>query len=539
MLSFEKRRPKPAEVAVMFGVFVVLLLVVVAFGPSAPSDVITNYCPQVAALSPPKGFANSSMFFDEAYVQKSLRRLQGAVQIPTQSYDDLDDDPTKDSRFEIFKNMTQYLFTTFPLTAKYVETVNTYGLLYTIPGSDSSLKPAVLMAHTDVVPVNEETIDDWDYPPFSAAFDGEWVYGRGAADTKNSLIAELEAVEELLSQGWSPRRTLILSFGFDEEVSGKRGAKELVKTLLGRYGPDSLEVIIDEGFGMPEMYGGRVAIPLVGEKGAAHIGITIKTQGGHSSMPPPHTAIGIMSRLIRKLEAEPFPPTLLESNPVVGLYRCLAEHAPRMQQEFRRDVLNLNDKDHRDNFISTLDADREQRYMIRTSQAVDIIEGGVKVNALPEVVSAVVDHRIVVDSSPEAVLERAEEYVIDIARLFDFGVVSDGEELLAETRNGLFNVTMTQFFEPPPLSPHSGDVWDTIAGTVRNIFGNDTIVAPGVFPANTDARHYWPLTRHAYRFVPSFKEDMENQHTVNERLRFRSHLFALQWFYEYILNVTF
>lgn len=538
MLSFEKRRPKPSEVAVMVGVFVVVLLVVVALGPSAPQDVITNYCPQAAIVVPPAGFKNSSKFFDEEYLQESLKRLQGAVQIATESYDDMADDPNSEPRFKPFQSFVEYILTTFPLASKYAETVNTYGLLYTIPGSDHSLRPAVLMAHMDVVPVNPETIGEWAFPPYSATYDGEWLYGRGSADTKNSLIAELEAVEDLLSQNWSPKRTLIISFGFDEEVSGKRGAKEIVKTLLGRYGPDSLEVVIDEGFGMPEMYGGRVAIPLVGEKGAANVVITLRTPGGHSSMPPDHTAIGIMSRLIRRLEAEPFPQTLLESNPTVGMYRCLAEHAPRMDQEFRRDVLNLGDSDHLRNFFSVLDADREQRYLTRTSQAVDIIDGGVKVNALPEVVTAVVNHRIVVDSSPEAVLERIEDYVIEQARYFDLGVVSDGEELLSETTNGLFNVTMSGAFEPPPLSPHSGDIWDLISGTVRNVFGNETIVAPGIFPANTDARHYWPLTRHSYRFVPSFKEDMENQHTVNERLRFRSHLLALQWFYEFVLNLT-
>lgn len=73
-----------------------------------------------------------------------------------------------------------------------LEKVNTYGLLYTWQGSDTSLKPMLLMGHQggfhltqptslinivspslDVVPVDPLTVNQWKQPPFSGYYDGE------------------------------------------------------------------------------------------------------------------------------------------------------------------------------------------------------------------------------------------------------------------------------------------------------------------------------------------------------------------------------
>jgi hypothetical protein len=49
---------------------------------------------------------------------------------------------------------------------------------------------------------------------------GTWIWGRGTCDDKSDLIRQLLAVDSLLKQGFSPARTLILSYGFDEESKG-------------------------------------------------------------------------------------------------------------------------------------------------------------------------------------------------------------------------------------------------------------------------------------------------------------------------------
>lgn len=126
------------------------------------------------------------------------------------------------------------------------DTVNTFGLVYTIKGTEPALKPLMLAAHQDVVPVADAST--WKYPPFSAHFDGQWLWGRGASDDKNSLTGLMSALEALLSNPfWVPRRTIILALGFDEECSGRRGAGYIGRYLEKLYGPNSIALILDEG----------------------------------------------------------------------------------------------------------------------------------------------------------------------------------------------------------------------------------------------------------------------------------------------------
>lgn len=74
----------------------------------------------------------------------------------------------------IFMNY-DYFEKTFPNIHKHLklEKVNELGLLYTWEGSDPDLKPLLLMAHQDVVPVNNETLSSWKFPPFSGHYDPE------------------------------------------------------------------------------------------------------------------------------------------------------------------------------------------------------------------------------------------------------------------------------------------------------------------------------------------------------------------------------
>jgi Gly-Xaa carboxypeptidase len=134
--------------------------------------------------------------------------------------------------------------------------INTYGLVYIWEGSDPSLKPLLLMAHQDVVPVNPDTIDKWTHPPYSGFYDGERIWGRGSQDDKSGLMGILIAIETLLEQGFTPKRGIVLSFGFDEESGGLKGAKENAKALMTIYGEKSFAMVVDEGGGFIEQYGG-------------------------------------------------------------------------------------------------------------------------------------------------------------------------------------------------------------------------------------------------------------------------------------------
>jgi len=59
-----------------------------------------------------------------------------------------------------------------------------------------------------------------------------------------------EAITDLLEKGFKPRRTLILSHGFDEEeVFARRGQGTIAPFLEKRYGKDGILMVIDEGSG--------------------------------------------------------------------------------------------------------------------------------------------------------------------------------------------------------------------------------------------------------------------------------------------------
>jgi Gly-Xaa carboxypeptidase len=229
-------------------------------------------CQQAIPLFPvmkSKDLADMDAYIEtEQFRNESVARLGGAVKIPTQSYDDMG--PIgEDSRWDIFYQFSDYLKSQFPGVhfVLDLDVVNTHGLVYTWKGSNDTLKPLLFMAHQDVVPVPETTVGSWTYPPFSGAYDGKHVWGRGASDCKNSLIGILESVELLVKARFKPARTVVLSFGFDEEISGMEGAGHLAPYLVEKYGKDAFAAIVDEGAGVNTLWGTHFATPGVAEKG--------------------------------------------------------------------------------------------------------------------------------------------------------------------------------------------------------------------------------------------------------------------------------
>ena len=96
-------------------------------------------------------------------------------------------------------------------------------------------------------------------------------------------------VESLLERGFKPTRGVVLTFGFDEEVSGLHGARTLGQYLLSTYGENSFFLLVDEGGSFGETFGTVFANLAIAEKGYTDTRVTVATPGGHSSLPPEHT----------------------------------------------------------------------------------------------------------------------------------------------------------------------------------------------------------------------------------------------------------
>lgn len=371
-----------------------------------------------------------------------------------------------------------------------VEKVNTFGLVYTLQGSDPSLKPILLAAHQDVVPVPDAS--SWTHPPFDAHFDGEWLWGRGSSDDKNSLTGLLSAVETLLGRtAWSPKRTVVLAFGFDEECSGYRGAGKIGDFLTGRYGEDGVAFILDEGgSGIQLVNDTLYVLPAVMEKGHVDIWAELHVKGGHSSIPQPHTGIGIMAEIITALEANPYQPALLRGSPAYNHLVCLARYSPGAQPNLK-DLLDEGDLDKlADEIIKT---DPAARHLIQTSQAVDVIQGGQKINALPELVTLGVNYRVAPQDSIEKVQRGFVENIDKVVRKYNLSVEAYGEDAASADYDGKLVIKASEIFNVTPTAPTDGPIWDVFSGTIQHAFAFERgrVVPVGeIMTGNTDTRHY-------------------------------------------------
>ncbi|KAJ7065018.1 hypothetical protein C8F01DRAFT_1129159 [Mycena amicta] len=489
-------------------------------------------CPtQAPAIRPPHAFAP----VDEDYSARAAARLSGAIRVRTETFDNSSpngDDPSYDK----FYDFEAYLVTTFPTVFKslQLEHLASHGLLLTWTGTDLFLPPIVLMAHQDTVPVPEDTIPRWTHPPFAGHFDEDgWIWGRGGGDCKNLLIAELSAVDELLRIGFAPQRTVVISFGFDEEGGRVRSAQYLSAHLERRYGKDSILFIIDEGEGIKEDYFGRTFItPALGEKGSTNVEITVAVPGGHSSVPPAHTGIGILAELVTTIENNPFAPKLSAKNPFSAYAQCLAEYSD-IDADLKTALSHESTWDKAAAIIAANDAGDGAR--LSTTQAVDIIFGGVKVNALPEQATAIVNHRISVDSSVKELQERYVQLLTPLAEKFGLGVVGFNETV-PEGVTRYLKLATPRGSEASPVSPYSGSAWNIFSGTARHLFGETAIVAPLLMNGGTDTRAFQNLSRAIYRFEPLRGKDKFDIHTVDERIHIDGHLNTIRWIYSLIQN---
>ncbi|KXJ93371.1 peptidase family M20/M25/M40 [Microdochium bolleyi] len=527
-------------------------------------------CDQAEPLKPSlsnEHLDKMSSFIDSPeFLDVAVANMAGAVKIPTESYDDMGA-VGEDPRWDVLFDFADYLKKTFPLVHSKLslETVNTHGLLYTWKGSDAALKPTVFMAHQDVVPVAKATVGQWTHPPFSGHYDGKYLWGRGSNDCKNNLIGILESVELLLQANYEPKRTLVLSFGFDEEISGFRGARNLSAFLLDRYGKDGVAVIIDEGAGIAEAWGTNFAIPGVAEKGYIDVEVILRMPGGHSSIPPLHNGIGVMAELITQIEANPYESRLYNENPFLSLLQCGAEYSEDFPKKLRKllpshAAANTCSKKHRKEDKLALEAAKlgdAFKYLFTTSQAPDIISGGVKSNALPERTVVLVNHRVNVGEQTSVVKDKLAKIAHGIAKKYKLDVhafpsnSSEGETpssiTLRDTGKALepAPVTPTELFTSAASDSKTLTPYGIIAGTTRALYGESMVVAPGIMTGNTDTRFYWDLSRHIFRWGPQFDPSEntggsglpEGIHTVNERLNVRAHINGVKWYSDFIRNM--
>lgn len=409
------------------------------------------------------------------------------------------DDPQQNA--DQFAQLHAMLQARYPKTHAVMqrEVVGGLSLLYTWKGSDEKLAPMLLMAHQDVVPVAPGTEGDWQQPPFDGKVDGGFVWGRGAWDDKGNLIAQMEAVELLAASGFQPRRTVMLAFGADEEVGGKRGAVAIAELLKSR--GTRLDFVLDEGLLITDGVMPGLAKPaaLIGiaEKGYLSVVMRVSATPGHSSMPPPRgeSAVAMMSAAMKRLDDEQLP------GGIRGVAREMFETiAPEMSGFGRVALSNL--------WLfgpvvqKQLEAKASTNAMLRTTTALTMAHAGNKDNVLPGRAEGTVNFRLLPGDSASSVMAH---------------VKNKAEATMPAERFEL--AVLPGNSEPSKVSPTQSASYQLLNKTVREVFPG-TLVAPGLMIGATDSRHFEAISDHIYRFSPvrAKPEDLPRFHGTNERI---------------------
>ena len=243
-------------------------------------------------------------------------KLSAMVRYDTTSYRDVAE-PDK------FRGFHAVLRGLFPKVFECCEVFDIDGNLLLRWKGESSEKPIMLMSHMDVVPAGP----GWSHAPFGGEISGGKVWGRGAADTKASVMAFYQAVEELLAEGYVPAQDVYLCSSCTEEVGGD-GAPKIVEWL--RANGVRIAMLCDEGGGIiSEPIGGipgNFAMVGVFEKGTGNLKFTARSTGGHASAPGKNTPVARLAKFIAHVEKHN-PMTVKFSPEVEAMFARLAPYA--------------------------------------------------------------------------------------------------------------------------------------------------------------------------------------------------------------------
>jgi carboxypeptidase PM20D1 len=417
-------------------------------------------------------------------------RLGEAIRFRTVSLVQETDDR---AQFEQFHAWMQQRYPAFHAAARR-EVVGELSLLYTWPGSDQGQLPLLILAHQDVVPVPDDTRRAWNVDPFGGVVRDDAIWGRGSIDDKGSLVAILEAAEYLAAQGRQPARTIIFAFGHDEEIGGDNGAVRMAELLKQR--GVTAWFVLDEGLAAVERHpltGGPASMIGISERGSGTLRVRATGQPGHSSMPPPETAVSLVSEAVDRIHDMPIERSL-EGGPALDMMRALA---PELSLTNRMAVSNewlfgplLRQR---------LKGDATAQALLGTTVAPTMINGGVRPNVLPAEATAMINFRIHPRDTADDLLRRARQQVADME-----GVTVDW----AETPR-----------DATAISSTTSSSYALLAALSHSILP-DAPVAPGLVLAGTDSRHYSEVAENVYRFQPILlsNEDIAGLHGVNEHI---------------------
>ena len=362
-------------------------------------------------------------------------------------------------------------------------------LLLRWPGKNPG-DPAVMMAHYDVVPVNEQS---WDKPPFEGILEDGVLWGRGTLDTKVTFNGILSAANHLIARGFRPERDVYFAFSGGEEVNGQ-GAPNIVAWFREQGIRPAL--VVDEGGAVVENVfpGVRVPCGLIGiaEKGMMNARFRARSQGGHASAPKPHTPVGVLSAACKRVEDHPFKAHI--QGPAAQMFDTLGRYSTPLYRVIFANLWCFG-------WLLDLMARKsggEMNALLRTTVAFTQMQGSSARNVIPPEATMVANMRLNPSDSVASALDYLKKTVA----------------------NDAVEITALESFEPSPVSETGCEAWDKVAASVAETW-RGCVVAPYLMVQCSDSRHYGPISNHVYRFsaMDLTAGERSTIHGNNERIR--------------------
>ena len=443
---------------------------------------------------PKKETEREEIVFDK---EAAVAALQKLVQCRTVSYNDpaMEDDRQFRKLIDLLPSLYPRVFE----VCSFREFPNR-ALLLRWPGK-SDRAPSVMMAHYDVVPVNE---DSWDKPPFAGVIQDGVLWGRGTLDTKVTFNGIFSAADYLIEKGFIPENDIYFAFSGGEEVNGM-GAVNIVNYFV-EHGIQP-ELVVDEGGAVVENVFPGVKEPcgLIGiaEKGMMNVQYTANSGGGHASAPPARTPITTLAKACRSVIRKPFKMHL--TKPVAEMFDTLGRHSSfALKMVFAnlwlfKPVLNMICKA----------SGGEMNALVRTTTAFTMMEGSNARNVIP-----------------------AEARLVSNMRLNPADCVASAIAYLEKVVNDAsVEIRVLESFEPSPISETDCESWDKVASAVTQTWPG-CVVAPYLMVQCSDARHYRDLSNHVYRFsaMDMTSEERKSIHGNNEHIRLESICRAVEFY---------
>ncbi len=454
--------------------YITAAIAAAAFSPLAAAVVRT--------LLMPKRVSDYKPMPDKERVEFYAQKLSEMVRCETVS------DPN-DPQIEKFLGFHKKLEELFPLVHEKLEKTEIDGnLLYYWKGR-SPAKPIVLMSHQDVVPAEGV----WEHGPFSGDIADGKVWGRGAADTKCTVMAFFQAVEELLQSGFTPGQDVYLASSCTEEWGGD-GAPKLVNELKRRGVKPFL--VCDEGGGIiSEPVGGvkgNYAMIGVFEKGQGNVKFTARSSGGHSSAPPKNSPIARLAAFECSVEKHsPFRKRF--PHEVEAMFKTLAPYAG-----FGMKLLFGNMWLFKPLLKLVMPKVSPQAgAMLQTTVAFTMQSGSDARNVLPQEASVCANMRFIPHQGME------ESLAIIKKRADKFGLETEV-------------INATDYTHATDIQ---GEGWSFVVKAIERVFPG-LAASPYVMTGGTDARFYQEICPNCIRFAPVIfgPEQLKGMHGLNENI---------------------